>query len=69
MKEFTPHEQALMEKMTPQHRALMEKLSPMERRSMEQNVTVDNLPRIQSWIGTDSDIEQMLFWDRGGEVR
>jgi len=64
---FTPHELALMEKMTPQHKALMAKLSPKERQSMAQSVNLDNIDLIQSWIGTDEEIEKMLFWDKGGK--
>jgi len=67
MEKFTDHELTLMEHMTPQHRALMDKLTAKERRSLEQNVTVDNIKVIQSWIGTDRDIEEMLFWDKGGK--
>ena len=65
--ERTPHELALMEKMTPQHKALMPKLSPKERQSMVQNVNLDNIDLIQSWIGTDEEIQNMLFWDKGGK--
>jgi len=65
--ELTPHERALMEKMTPQHKALMPKLSPKERQSMAQHVNLDNIDLIQSWIGTDKEIEHMLFWDKGGK--
>ena len=67
MDEPTPHELALMEKMTPQHKALMTKLSPKERHSMGQHVNLDNIEIIQSWIGTDDEIEKMLFWDSGGK--
>ena len=67
MNEFTPHEQELMEKMTPQHKALMEKLNAKERKSLAENVTLENIEIIQSWIGTDEEIERMLFWDRGGK--
>ncbi len=67
MDDFTPHELALMEKMTPQHKALMPKLTASERRSMANNVKVENIDLIQSWIGTDEEIEGMLFWDKGGK--
>ena len=67
MEDFTAHELALMEKMTPQHKALMEKLSPQERKSMADNVKLENIDLIQSWIGTDQEIEDLLFWDRGGK--
>ena len=65
--QFSPHEQALMEKMSPQHKLLMEKLTPAEKRSMAQHVTTENMEVIQSWIGTDEEIEHMLFWDKGGK--
>ena len=64
---FSPHELALMEKMTPQHKALMGKLTPSEKRSMAQHVTLENIEKIQSWIGTNEEIEKMLFWDKGGK--
>ena len=67
MEEFTAHELALMEKMTPQHKALMSKLSPQERKSMAENVKLENIDLIQSWIGSDQEIENLLFWDRGGK--
>src|SRR5512136_1547363 len=67
MEEFTAHELALMEKMTPQHKALIPTLSPQERKSMAENVKLENIDLIQSWIGTDQEIENLLFWDRGGK--
>ena len=67
MEDYTAHERALMEKMTLQHRALMSKLSPQERKSMAENVKLENIDLIQSWIGTDEEIENLLFWDRGGK--
>jgi len=67
MENFTHHEETLMQKMTPQHRALMSKFSANERRSMAENVTIENIETIQSWIGSDEEIERMLFWDRGGK--
>jgi hypothetical protein len=65
MNEFTPHELELMEKMTPQHKDLMPKLNAKERKSLAKYVTSKDLELIQSWIGTDEEIERMLFWDRG----
>ncbi len=65
---FTPHEQVLMKKMTPEHRALMEKLTPRERKSLSQNVKApEDIELIESWIGSDEEIENMLFWDKGGK--
>jgi hypothetical protein len=34
---------------------------------MAQHVNLDNIDLIQSWIGTDEEIERMLFWDKGGK--
>jgi hypothetical protein len=65
--EFTEHEIAVMEKMTEQHKALMEKLSDNEKKSFASNVTVENIEKIQQWIGTDEEIEEMLFWVKGGK--
>lgn len=67
MDEFTPHELALMEKMTPQHKDLMPRLTAKERKSLAKYVTVEDLERIQSWMGTDKEIKRMLFWDKGGK--
>lgn len=67
MEDFTPHELALMEKMTPQHKALMAKLTLQERKSMAENVKLENIDLIQSWIGSDTEIQALLFWDRGGK--
>jgi hypothetical protein len=67
MEAFTPHELSLMEKMTPEHKALMSKFSAKEKKSLAQNVTEENIEIIQSWIGTDEEIERMLFWDKGGK--
>ena len=67
MDEFTPHELELMEKMTPQHQDLMPKLNAKERKSLAKYVALEDLERIQSWIGTDEEIKQMLLWDRGGK--
>jgi hypothetical protein len=67
MNELTDHEKALLEVISPQHQELMYKLSPAERRSLAQHVTVENVKKIESWIGTDEEIENMLFWDKGGK--
>ena len=67
MENFTPHELALMEKMTPQHKALMTKLSAQERKSVAENVKLENIDLIQSWIGSDTEIQGLLFWDQGGK--
>ena len=67
MPEYTDHEKKLMELMTPQHAALMEKLVPKERKSMEQHVKPEGLKKIQQWMGSDKEIEDVLFWDRGGK--
>lgn len=34
---------------------------------MADNVKRGNIDLIQSWIGTDQEIEDLLFWDRGGK--
>ncbi len=34
---------------------------------MAENVKLENIALIQSWIGTDEEIEHLLFWDRGGK--
>ena len=67
MNDFSTHEKLIMEKLTPEHRNLMQRLSPKERRSMEQHVTAENIELIQSWIGTDREIRDILFWDVDGK--
>lgn len=67
MHELTPHERTLMEKMSPQHRKLIPRLTPAERKSLAENVSADKIDLIQSWIGADQEIQDMLFWDRGGK--
>ncbi|OPZ22654.1 MAG: hypothetical protein BWZ10_00339 [candidate division BRC1 bacterium ADurb.BinA364] len=66
--EFTDHEKAVMEKMTLQkHKDLMAELESEARKSFEKNVKPENIGKIESWIGTDEQIEGMLFWDKGGK--
>jgi len=67
MEEFTSHQLALMAKMTPKHKALMTTLSAQERKSMAENVNLEKIDLIESWIGTDQEIEDLLFWDKGGK--
>ncbi len=67
MNDFSAHEKLIMEKLTPEHRDLMQRLTPKERRSMEQHVTPENIQLIQSWIGTDREIRDILFWDVAGK--
>jgi hypothetical protein len=67
MDEFTALEVSLMEKMIPQHKALMSRLSPAERNSLAENVNLDNIDLIQSWIKSGEEIEEILFWDKGGK--
>ena len=67
MSDFTEHEKKLMELMTPQHVALMDKIIAKERKSMEQHVKPEGLKKIQGWMGSDQEIEDVLFWDRGGK--
>ena len=67
MNNLSPQENWIRDKLIPAHRALIPRLTPKELRSMEQHVTPDNIELIQSWIGTDLEIRDMLFWDRGGK--
>ena len=67
MDQFTAHELSLMEKMTPEYRALMPHLSPAERHSLAENVNLDNIDLIQSWIKTGEENEKILFWDKGAK--
>ncbi len=65
---LTDHERYLMEKMTPRHRVLIPQLSPQERQSLSKNIkTAEDLDRIQTDIGSDAEIEKMLFGDSGGK--
>lgn len=67
MNKYTPHELLLIEHMNPHNKALISKLSQEERNSLKKNVNLDNIHLIQSWIGTDKEIENMLFWVKGGK--
>ncbi|MEW6667175.1 MAG: hypothetical protein AB1512_18380 [Thermodesulfobacteriota bacterium] len=67
MADYSPHELALMEKMSPRHRELVTRLTPAERKSLAETVSLDKIELIQSCIGTDGQIEDMLFWDRGAK--
>jgi hypothetical protein len=66
-KDFTTLELELMENMTSLHKALMPKLTDKERQSMAENVKPEYVDLIQSWIGTDGEIEKLLFWGKGGK--
>ena len=67
MSELSPQEAAIFDQLTDQHKALLGKLNKMERGSLAKYVTPENIDTIQSWIGNDQEIEQMLFWDQGGK--
>ncbi len=67
MNDFSAYEKLIMDKLTPEHQNLMLQLSPKERRSMEQHVTAENIQLIQSWIGSDREIRDILFWDMEGK--
>jgi hypothetical protein len=60
-------EKALYPKLSEQHRELLPLLNKMERDSLAKYVTPNNIDTIQSWIGTDDEIERILFWDQGGK--
>ncbi len=57
----------LTETMYPQFRKLLEDLSAEERFSFNENVNLDELACIHSWIGTHEEVERILFWDNGGK--
>ncbi len=67
MIEFSELEVNLMQKMSEQNKAYMNKLNADERKSMEKYVTVDNLAEVEEMIGSDENIAQVLFWDKGGK--
>ena len=58
---------AVRPRLTERHAALLEELTPEDGVSMANNVTPENIEVIQGWIGTDEEIETMLFWDKGGK--
>jgi len=57
---------SIEEVMRPEYRALLPLLTDRERASFEENVTPESMARIETWIGSRSEIEGILFWDRGG---
>lgn len=65
MIEFSEHEKALMQIMSEQNKAYMSQLNDGERKSMEKYVTVENLAEVEDMIGTDQQMEDLLFWDKG----
>ena len=65
--DFTQHEITLMEQISDQNRVLMPSLTKDERKSMEHYVTPENFAQVQETIGSDENIEDLLFWDRGGK--
>ncbi len=67
MAELSDLEKSLIPKLTPQHEALFAELTGPERNSLKKYVDPGNIDLIQSWIGSDEEIEQMLFWDQGGK--
>lgn len=62
-----PVPSSIKEAMRPEHRALLPLLTAEERASLEENVNPESMALIETWIGTREEIEQILFWDRGGK--
>ncbi len=46
---------------------MLDRLNEAERDSLAHNVTLANLARVELAIGSDEEIEAVLFWDRGGK--
>ena len=67
MTEATDLIQALNEKLSPQDQDIMTRLTGPETNSLKKNVTPEYMDEILSWIGSDEDLEKMLFWDKGGK--
>jgi len=59
--------EAVRPKLTAQHAAMLDELTPEDQVSMAKNVTPENIDIIQEWIGTDEEIERMLFWYKAGK--
>ncbi|MCB2191052.1 MAG: hypothetical protein KQI62_05770 [Deltaproteobacteria bacterium] len=51
----------------PANRGLPNEFNQHERESFEAYVNQENLAMVQGAIGSDQDIEAILFWDRGGK--
>lgn len=49
------------------NRPLAGRLSPAEVASFAKYITEDNIGPVQAVIGSDEDIEAILYWDRGGK--
>ncbi len=60
-------EQAIVGRMKPEHQALMKEITEEDRGSMLKNVKPEKVAKIEGWIGTNQEIEAMLFWVRGGK--
>jgi hypothetical protein len=65
--EFTDHEKAIIENMSEANRPLMDEINEADRGSLEKNVTPESIKKIEGWMGSDQEIEDMLFWLKGGK--
>ncbi len=65
--EFTEQEQAIIDMMDPQHKALMQEVGHEHYKSFGKNVKPTNIGKILSWIGSDEELENVLFWFKGGK--
>lgn len=61
------HKQSLAPLLWSENRALLDELSEAESASLAKYVNAQNVEDVQAAIGSDQEIEQVLFWDRGGK--
>ena len=61
------HERATMPLMNNQHWALTHEFDAPMRKSFLENVKPEYVQKIESWIGTDEQIQKALFWFKEGK--
>lgn len=65
--EFTEHDQEILALMTPEHRELMNDIGHEHYKSFGKNVKTSNINKIQSWVGSPEELEEVLFWFKDGK--
>lgn len=65
--EFNEHDQEIIAMMKPEHQALMQDIGPEHLKSFGKNVKTSNIGKIESWVGSDEELEQVLFWFKDGK--
>lgn len=67
MSDFDQYFKSILPLLDERYKTLAASLSAGEQKSMQAYVTPQNIGRILSWIGSDQEIQDLLFWDKGGK--